>query len=199
MSGLAAGFCLAAGFRCFPLPLHLNRRGCLLKPCNGKFFNRLQRIFRILSRFRCLGCSAARLADTPARSTSRARLHSAAFQPRHGSEQRAQLLKVLQRVCCERFGCRILPCFKVQMLSFSTASEPVEVLAETVQRKVSQCVVVVCLSFFPVQMPGLFCCAFGGYPCQKHLQGTFAFRGIPALPGICTSGVLAENLAMCLL
>ena len=70
------------------------------------------------------------------------------------------------------------------MLPFTAASEPVEVLSETVQWKVSQCVVVVFLSLVPVQMHGLFCCAFGGYPSRKHLQGTFAFRGIPALPGI---------------
>ena len=70
------------------------------------------------------------------------------------------------------------------MLPFITASEPVEMLVETVQRKVSQCVVVVFLSLVPVQMPGLFCCAFGGYPSRKHLQDTFAFRGIPAMPGI---------------
>ena len=70
------------------------------------------------------------------------------------------------------------------MLPFTAESEPVAVFAENVQRKVSQCVTVVCLSFAPVQMPGLFCCAFGGYPSQKHLQGTFAFRGVPATLGI---------------
>ena len=42
VSGLTAGFCLAAGFRCFPFPLHLNQGRCLLKPCNGKFLNALQ-------------------------------------------------------------------------------------------------------------------------------------------------------------
>ena len=70
------------------------------------------------------------------------------------------------------------------MLSFSAASEPSEILAETLQWKVSQCVAVDFSSFAPVQMHGLFCCVFGGYPCQKCLQGTFAFRGIPAPPGI---------------
>ena len=89
-----------------------------------------------------MGCSAVRLADTPARSTSRARLHSAAFQPCHGSEPRAQLLKVLQRVCCERFGCRILLRFKVQILPFTAASEPGEILVEAVQQKMSQLVMV---------------------------------------------------------
>ena len=61
-------------------------------------------------------------------------------------------MKILQRICCEWVGCRILPCGKVQMLSFSTASEPVNVLVETLQWKVSQCVVAVCLNFFSVQM-----------------------------------------------
>ena len=70
------------------------------------------------------------------------------------------------------------------MLPFTAASEPEEVLAETVQRQASQCVAAVCLSFFPVQMPGLFCWLFREYPCQKHLRDTFAFRGIPALLGI---------------
>ena len=132
VSGLAAGFCLAAGFRCFPLPLNLNQWRCLLNPCNGKFLNELQWVFRVLSRFRCLGCSVARLADTPAGSASRAHLQSAAFQPYLGSELRAQLLKVLQCVCCEWFGCWILPCCRVQMLPFAAASEPVEMLVESV-------------------------------------------------------------------
>ena len=70
------------------------------------------------------------------------------------------------------------------MLPFTAASEPVNALVETLQRKVSQCVAVEFLSFAPVQIHGLFCCAFGGYPSRKHLQGTFAFRGIPALLGI---------------
>ena len=109
VSGLAAGFCLDARFRCSPFPLHLNRWRCLLKPCNGKFLNELQRVFRVSSRFRCEGSVVARLVDTPAGSTYRAHLHSAAFQTRLGSEPRAQLLKVLQHVCCERFGCLILP------------------------------------------------------------------------------------------
>ena len=38
------------------------------------------------------------------------------------------------------------------MLSFSTASEPGNVLVETLQWKISQCVVAVCLNFFSVQM-----------------------------------------------
>ena len=54
VSGLAAGFCLAAGFRYSPFPLHLNQWRCLLKPRNGKFFNELQWVFRVSSRFRCL-------------------------------------------------------------------------------------------------------------------------------------------------
>ena len=70
------------------------------------------------------------------------------------------------------------------MLPFSATSEPREMLAETLQWKVSQCVVVGFSSFAPVQMPVLFCCAFGGYPYQKCLKGTFAFRGIPAPLGI---------------
>ena len=119
--------------------------------------------------FRCLGCSVARLVDTPARNTSREHLYSAAFQLRQGSEPRAQLPKVLQCVRRELVGFRIMRLCKVQMLPFTAESEPVAVFAENVQRKVSQCVTVVCLSFAPVQMPGLFCCAFGGYPCQKHL------------------------------
>ena len=86
VSGLADGFCLAAGFRCFPLPLHLNQEMCFLKRCNGKFLNMLRWISWVLFRFRCLGCSAACLADTPARSASRAYLHSAAFQPMLESE-----------------------------------------------------------------------------------------------------------------
>ena len=82
------------------------------------------------------------------------------------------------------------------MLPFTAASEPVEILAETLQWKVSQCVAVNLSCFVSVQMPGLFCWPFREYPCQKHLQGTFAFRGIPALPGICTTGTVVENLAM---
>ena len=89
-----------------------------------------------------MGCSAVRLADTPARSTSRARLHSAAFQPCHGSEPRVQFQKVLQHVCCERFGCQILPCCRVQMLPFAAPSEPVEILVEAVQQNMSQLVMV---------------------------------------------------------
>ena len=149
---------------------------CLSMCCGG--------LFEFLSGSDALGCSAARLADTPARSASRAHLHSAAFQPRQGSEPRAQSLKVLQCVCCEWFGCRILPCCRVQMLPFTAASEQGEMFAKTAQYKVSQCVVVNSLSFFPVQMLGLFCCALGGYPSWKCLQGTFAFRGIPAPPWI---------------
>ena len=136
-----------------PLPLHLNQWRCSLNPCNGKFLNELQWISRVLLRFRCLGCSAGPFGSTPARSTSRAHLQSVAFQPHLGSEPRVQLLKVLQCVCCEWFGCRILPCFKVQMLPFTAASEPGEMFAKTAQYKVSQCVAAVCLSFFPVQMP----------------------------------------------
>ena len=98
-------------------------------------------------------CSVACLVETPARSASRAHLHSAAFQPRQGSEPRVQSLKILQCVCCEWVGCRILPCGKVQILPFSTASEPVEMLAETLQWKVPQCVAVVFLGFVAVQMP----------------------------------------------
>ena len=101
VSGLAAGFCLAAGFRCSPFPLHLNQRRCLPKPCNKKFFNELQWIFRVLFRFRCMCCSVACLVDTPFQSASRVHLHSAAFQTRQGSEPRAQSQKVLQRICCE--------------------------------------------------------------------------------------------------
>ena len=70
------------------------------------------------------------------------------------------------------------------MLPFSAASGPGEILAETLQWEVSQCVAVDFSSFAPVQMPVLFCCAFGGYPCQKHLQSVFAFCGVPNPPGI---------------
>ena len=101
VSWLASELCVCAGFRCFPLPLHLNRWRCSLNPCNGKFLNELQWIFRVLLRFRCLGCSVGPFGSTPARSTSGARLQSAVFQPCLGSEPRAQLLKVLQCVCCE--------------------------------------------------------------------------------------------------
>ena len=118
-----------------------------------------------------MGRSAARLVDTPARSASRAYLHSAAFQTRLGSEPRGQLLKILQYACCEWVDCRILSCGKVQMLPFSTASEPEEMLVEASQWKVFQCVAVNFLGLVPVQMLGPFCCAFGGYPCQKCLQG----------------------------
>ena len=157
---------------------------CLLKPCNGKFLNVLRWIFRVLSRFRCLGRPVASFWNTLARSASRAYLHSAAFQPMLGSEPRVQSLKVLQCACCEWVGCRILSCGKVQMLSFSTASEPVEMLAETLQWKVSQCVAADFLGFAPVQMPVLFCCVFGGTPCQKCLQSVFAICGVPNPPGI---------------
>ena len=70
------------------------------------------------------------------------------------------------------------------MLPFSTASEPGEMLDEALQWKVFQCVAVNFLGLVPVQMHGLFCCVFGEYPYQKHLQGIFAFRGIPDPPGI---------------
>ena len=53
------------------------------------------------------------------------------------------------------------------MLPFSAASELVEMLVEAVQRKVFQCVAAFSLSFAPVQMHVLFCCAFGGYPCRS--------------------------------
>ena len=46
------------------------------------------------------------------------------------------------------------------MLSFSAASEPGEILAETLQWKVSQCVAVDFLGFVSVQMPK-FLCIFG--------------------------------------
>ncbi len=95
MSELAAGFCFASRFRCSPFPLHLNQWRCLLKPCNGKFLNELQWIFRVLLRFRYLGCSVACLVDTPFQSAFRAHLRSTVFQNRLGSEPRAQLLKVL--------------------------------------------------------------------------------------------------------
>ena len=70
------------------------------------------------------------------------------------------------------------------MLPFTAASEPGNVLSETVQWKVSQCVAAVCLSLVPVQMTGLFCFVFGGYPCRKHLQDTFAFCAVPNPSGI---------------
>ena len=89
VSWLASELCVCARFRCFPLPLNLNRGMCFLKRCSRKFLNVLQWIFRVLPRFRCLGCSVARLVDTPARSASRVHLHSAAFQTRQGSEPRA--------------------------------------------------------------------------------------------------------------
>ena len=138
MSELVAKFCLSARFRCSPFPLHLNQWRYLLKLCNGKFLNVLQWVFRVSFWFRCIGHSVARLVDTPAGSTFRAYLHSVAFQPRQGSEPRVQLLKVLQCVCCELVDCRILPFCMVQMLLFSTASEPREFLAETLQWKVFQ-------------------------------------------------------------
>ena len=100
------------------------------------------------------------------------------------SEPRTQLLKVPQCVCCEWVGCRILSYGNVQMIPFSTASEPGEMLDETSQWEVSQCIAVDFLSFFLVQMHWPLCCAFGGYPCQKCLQGVFAFCGVPAPPGI---------------
>ena len=131
-----------------------------------------------------MGCSVACLVDTPAGSIFRAHLHSAAFLSRQGSEPRVQFLKLMQHVCCEWVGCRILPFCTVQMLPFSAASEPVNVLVETLQWKVSQCVVADFSSFAPVQMHVLFCCVFGGYPCQKCLQGTFTFRGVPNPSGI---------------
>ena len=131
VSGLTAGFCLVARFRCSPFPLHLNQGRFLLKLCNRKSLNVLRLIFWVLFGFRCMCCSVACLVDALARSTSRAYLHSAAFQPRQGSEPRVQLLKVLQCVCCELVDCRILPFCMVQMLPFSTASEPEEMLDET--------------------------------------------------------------------
>ena len=101
-----------------------------------------------------------------------------------GSEPRVQSLKVLQCVCCEWVDCRILPFCMVQMLPFSTASEPVNVLVETLQWKVSQCVAVDFSGFVAVQMPGPSCCFFLEYPCQKCLQGIFAFCCVPTHVGI---------------
>ena len=120
----------------------------------------------------------------PARNTFRAHLHSAVFQARLASEPRAQAFNTSQSVCCKRVKYRILSYCKVQMLPFSTASEPVEMLVATVQQKVYQCVETVSLSFVPVQMPGLFCCAFCRYPFSKCLQGVFAFCGVPNPVGI---------------
>ena len=104
VSGLTAGFCLDARFRCFYFPPYLNQKRCLLKPRNIKFFNVLRWISCISFRFRCPGHSATRLVDTPARSTSGAHLRSVAFHTRLGSEPWARLLKVLQCVCCEWVG-----------------------------------------------------------------------------------------------
>ena len=132
VSGLAAGFCLSAWFRCSLLPLHLNQWRCLLNPCNGKFLNMLRWISWVLFRFRCLGCSVGPFGSTPARSTSGTHLHSAAFQPCLGSEPRVQLLKVLQCVCRELVGFRIMRLCRVQMLPFTAASEPGNVLVESV-------------------------------------------------------------------
>ena len=117
--------------------------------------------------------------DTPARSASSAHLRSAMFQARLGSEPRVQFQKILQCVCCKRVKRQILCLRRVQMLLFAAASEPMEMLVATVQQKVYQCVEAVSLSLVSVQMPGLFCCAFGGYPCQKCLQSAFAFCGVP--------------------
>ena len=105
-----------------------------------------------------------------ARNTFRAHLHSAVFQAWLASEPRAQAFKTSQSACCKRFGCRILSCGKVQMLSFSTASEPVEMLVATVQQKVYQCVEAVSLSLVSVQMPGPLCCAFGGYLARNTFR-----------------------------
>ena len=104
--------------------------------------------------------------------------------PRHSSSARDLNLGHSCQKSCNVFAVSWLASELCVCARFRSESEPVAVFAENVQRKVSQCVTVVCLSFAPVQMHGLFCCAFGGYPSQKHLQGTFAFRGIPALPWI---------------
>ena len=42
VSWLASELCVCAGFRCFPLPLHLNQEMCFLKRCNEKSLNVLQ-------------------------------------------------------------------------------------------------------------------------------------------------------------
>ena len=133
VSELGVGFCLSARFRCSPFPLHLNQESFLLKLRNRKSLNVLRLIFWVLFGFRCMCCSASPFVDALAISTSMAHLHSAVFQTRLGSEPRVQLLKVPQCVCCERVGCRILPCRKVQMLPFSAASEPRGMLDESSQ------------------------------------------------------------------
>ena len=56
------------------------------------------------------------------------------------------------------------------MLPFSTASEPVEMLDETLQWKVSQCVVVVFSSFFLVQMPLFSAASEPGKMLDETLQ-----------------------------
>ena len=65
------------------------------------------------------------------------------------------------------------------MLPFSAASEPGEMLDEALQWKVFQCVAVNFLGLVPVQMHGLFCCEFCGYPFQKCFWGTFAICCLP--------------------
>ena len=53
VSGLAAGFCLAARFRYFPLPLHLNHGHSCRKSCNTFVVSGLAAGLCLAARFRC--------------------------------------------------------------------------------------------------------------------------------------------------
>ena len=114
--------------------------------------------------FRCVGYSVGPFGNTPARSTSEAHLQSVAFQPRLGSEPRAQLPKVLQRVCCEWVGCRILPCCRVQMPQFLRIFGCAMLAAYTVAPRQSNILVHGRSIFGDISVP------CGTLICEKPLQ-----------------------------
>ena len=67
----------------------------------------------------------------------------------------------------------------VQILLFSGASERGGFLGESLQLKVTQCVVAVFAVFVQVQMHGVVCDAVRWNPFRRCLQGGFALCGLP--------------------
>ena len=64
------------------------------------------------------------------------------------------------------------------MLLFSGASERSGVLGESLQLKVTQCVVTVFVVFVQVQMHVVFCSAVQWNPSRKCFRGGFALCGV---------------------
>ena len=81
------------------------------------------------------------------------------------------------------------------LLNFA-ASERVEFLGESLQLKVTQCVVAVFAVLVQVQMHGVFCGAVRGDPFRKCFRGGFALVGVSLPLSIWTVGMATEILAM---